>query len=765
MKFGPLKDFIQARRTVVVCLALVLGTALVYWRVSRFDFLNFDDQHYVYENPYVTGGLSAESVSWAFTTSFHDFWHPLTWCSHMLDCELFGVHAGMHHLMNVGFHALNTLLLFLLLLRMTGAFWRSAVVAALFALHPTHVESVAWVAERKDVLSGLFFFLTLGAYVEYSDVPGLRCQVSGAEAEELKVQSSKFKVQSSQLKGNVRGPMETREGTSNVQRPTSNVELGPAGSTLDVGRWMFDVRLWRRSFWYACALACFALGLMSKPMLVTLPFVLVLLDYWPLGRVQSPTSNVQSRGTEVSSFKFQVSSLQAGGTTGDCGAAKTDHASRSSHQIPHSPTHSPFPLPPLLEKLPFLFLALASAIVTYAGMKVGRHLQTSEETPWGLRWANVPVSYVRYLGELFWPHDLAILYPLPKHWEVWQVAGAVAVLLLVSWFVLTRRRSAPYLVIGWLVFLGMLTPVMGIISNGFQSIADRYLYLPSIGIFIAIVWGVAETFKVQSSQKEVAGSKFQLPSSEAGGTTGECAAAKTDHASRITHHTALALAAALLTTLGLLTWHQLGYWRDSLTVWSRCLAVTRDNVIAHYNLGFALQAAGRTTEGIEEYRQALKINPEDPISNVNLGAVLQEAGRPQEATNYLAKAVRLKPGEAKAQEDLGLALLDLGDFAAAAPHCAEAIRLDPKSARGLTAMGRAASGLGKSDEALRYYSEALALNPSDAQTHYHLGLEWMKRGVSGLAASSFEQATHLAPDWPEAQTQLAAARRAQKEGK
>jgi len=673
MSDAALKRFLESRRTLLVCLLLATTTFGIYWQVSRFEFTNYDEFIMILKNPYVLGGLTLQGVTWALTTSWFEYWHPLTWLSHMLDCELFGLNQGWPHLVNLGFHVANTLLLFAILQRMTGArqgrqegdcrmqnwrvFWCSAMVAALFALHPLHVESVAWIAERKDVLSALFFMLSLWAYVRNSE-----CRMQNAECRGGKVEDGMLHARS---------------------------RITPHAS-----RFTFHV-----SRFYLLSLFFFALGLMCKPMLVTLPFVLLLLDYWPLRRfeVQSSDSKIQTPPpVPPSRLPHHVSRI-------------THHASRITFQGVGRL---------VLEKLPFLALTVASSAITYLGAKAGGNILSADRVPWGLRLANVPVSYVRYLGKMIWPADLIPLYPMPSHWAGWQVGGAAVVLVLITLFVVLRARSAPYLIVGWLIFVGVLLPTIGLVQVGAQSIADRYTYIPSIGIFIAVVWAAAEWGSTRSRVAVLAGA-----------------------------------AAVVLVLFGCVTWVQAGYWRNSLTLWTHCLAVSPDNLVARYNLGYVLQHSGKTSDAIAQYQAALRLKPDHLDANLNLGIALVGSRRAREATNYLATAVRLKPDYARAWGALGLALYELGDYAGAVTHCAEAIRLDPDTFGPYVDMGRALSAQGKSDEALRYYAEGLRLSPGLAQTHYYLGLEWMKRRAFAQAEASFAEAVRLAPGWAEARAQ------------
>jgi Tfp pilus assembly protein PilF len=404
-------------------------------------------------------------------------------------------------------------------------------------------------------------------------------------------------------------------------------------------------------------------------------------------------------------------------------------------------------LPLLVEKAPFFALTIASCAITYLGVKAGGNIISSERVPWSLRLANVPVSYARYLGKLIWPTDLIALYPMPSHWAGWQVGGAVLVLVLISLFVALRARGAPFLIVGWLFFLGILVPTIGIVQAGFQSIADRYTYIPSIGIFIAVVWAVAEWAEGNSRAGVSPAPPSVLPEAsgpKAGGALGR----RGVHAALLT-----GVAAVLLLLCGYSTWVQTGYWRDSLALWTHCLRVCPENVVAHYNLGYVLQHSNKTSEAMDHYRAALQFKPDHLDANLNLGIALIGVGRAQEATNYLAAALRIKPNYARAQGAMGLALYELGNYAAAVVHCAEAIRLDPDAFGPYVDMGRALSSQGKSDDALRYYAEGLRLNPALPQTHYYLGLEWMKRGMFDQAAASFGEAVRLAPTWAQARAQ------------
>src|SRR5579862_3504181 len=448
-------------RPRTICLLLALITVLVYWPVRHADFLVFDDPDYVTYNSHVQAGLTWAGVKWAFTSWYASNWHPLTWLSHMLDSSLFGPNASASHIINVLFHTANVLLLFLLLYRATNKLWPAAFVAALFAWHPLHVESVAWVSERKDVLSTFFGLLSLLAYVGY--------------AQKFKVQSSKFNVD------------------------------------------------------YVLAIVFFALGLMAKPMLVTLPFVMLLLDFWPLERIRS-------FATVTDRARAQYASL-------------------------------------LFEKIPFFALTIASSIITYLAQR-GEAVMSFEQRPLGLRLANAAVAYVEYLAKTFWPAHLAVIYPLPHEIPSWQVVATALLLTGVTVFAWCMRRNAPYLLVGWLWFLGTLVPVIGIVQVGGQALADRYAYVPLIGIFLAITWGAADLiarFRVQTALTA-------------------------------------AIAAVVLMGSAAATERQLTFWDNSEKLFRHALDITTGNAIAHVNLGVALEQDHRE-DALVEYRKALDLAP------------------------------------------------------------------------------------------------------------------------------------------------------------
>ena len=575
------------RRDWLIMALLAAATVAVFWQVSRHEFVNFDDPAYVTHNPMVQQGLTWPGVAWAFGELHGEatYWHPVTWLSHMLDCQLFGLRPAGHHLSSLFLHTLNTLLLFVLLRRMTGRRGPSAMVAALFALHPLQVDSVAWIAERKNLLSTLFFMLTLWAYARYAEV-----------------QSLKSKVQS------------PKPAASSSRHAPHNTQQGPR-STLHAPRF------------YVLSLSFFALGLMSKPMLVTLPFVMLLLDYWPLHRF------------ELKTIDFRFKTL----------------------------------LPLLWEKLPFLALSAASSLVTIQGHKSLGALVSVEQLPVSDRLANAVVACALYLRKLVWPVDLSVFYLHPGRWPAEAVVGSVLLLLGVTAAAVWQGRRRPYLIVGWLWFLGMLVPVIGLVQAHVQALADRFAYVPAIGVFVMVVWAVAE---------------WTAPGRK------RCA-----------------LAALILAGCVWMTSLQLRHWRNSVTLLRRVVQVEPNNFVGRLMLGNTFLEGRQLDAALREYQASLRQRPEYPDAWLHAGAVLIEQGKPAEAMPYLLQAIQLAPAWPEPQRRLALALQRQGRNEEARAVYQKLISLMPPTAEGYRDL---ADMLGEGQqfaEAVHYYREALRLKP------------------------------------------------------
>jgi tetratricopeptide (TPR) repeat protein len=593
-----------------VCLFLAAIIWVVFGQTLRHEFVNFDDELYVSENPTVTGGLNLKGVEWAFTHIVVYNWHPLTMMSHMLDCRLYGLNSGGHHLTNILLHTATAILLFLVLRRMTGRLWRSAFVAAVFAIHPLRVESVAWVAERKDVLSGLFFILTLWAYVRY------------------------------------------------VRRPFS------------LGRYLLMVFL-------------FALGLLSKPMVVTLPFVLLLLDYWPLNRFAPLTlAPVVTRN-------------------GD---------SLKNHSVLWRL---------ILEKIPLLALIGAACVATIVAQK-----DIIVPVPLALRIGNAAVSYIVYLRQMLWPAALAVLYPYPQNGlPVWKITLAVVLLAAISSGVYLRRKKEPYLLIGWLWYLGMLIPAIGLVQSGLRAYADRYTYLPQIGLYLLLTWAAADLCTGWRHHRVVLG----------GGST------------------------IVLTALIFCARTQTAYWQNSESLWTHTIACTPDNYVAHNDLGYALLQKGRVDEAITYFQKALQINPDYAEAHNNLGNILLKMGKVDEAITHYQKALQIKPDNAVIRNNLGNALLVMGKVDEAITHYQKTLQINPDYAEAHNSLGSALLQKGKMDEAMVHFQTALEINPDFAEAHNNLGNALFKMGKVDEAIVHYQKALQINPNDAEAQINLGSA--------
>jgi Flp pilus assembly protein TadD len=599
---------LNMKNKALTSLLLVAAIWAVYWQVGNHQFVNYDDGRYILENPHVRTGLTGQNFVWAFTATYASNWHPLTWLSHMLDVQLFGLNPGPHHLVNVMFHSLNTVLLFLLLLRMTGAYWESVFIAALFALHPLHVESVAWVAERKDVLSAFFWMLTLLFYARYAERPGR-------------------------------------------------------------GR-------------YLLTLGSFALGLMAKPMLVTLPIVLLLIDYWPLGRLRFGQSGL-----------LQARAAQAQETS---------------------------PRRLVWEKIPFIALSAASSIVTLYAQHKGGAVSSIKAVPIGFRLINALWAYLLYLGKMVWPVDLAVLYPLPPTLSVVQGLSAGVFLAGMSILVIRSAKRHPYFLVGWLWYLVTLVPVIGLVQVGSQSMADRYSYLPLIGIFIMLAWGM----------RLIAGND------------------------RVRRTAVAATAIVLVIAFSATTWHQLGYWKNSFTLFGHAASAVPDNCIAHEALGLVLAKSGRFDEAISHYSESLRIWPEYDRALIGMGNVLVRQGKLEEAAAFANKALRVKPDSSEAHFLLGFVLMKQGNNDEALYHYFAGLRSDPDNEGIHHVIGVILGVQGKLDESIEQFKEALRIKPDYADAHYGLGVSLLRQGKLDESIGHLTEALQLKPDFVQARLSL-----------
>lgn len=632
---------------ILMCLLLAAAAVAAFWPVLHLGFINFDDNVYVRENPHVLGGLSWENVRWAWSTGEAANWHPLTWMSHMLDVDVSGPTAAAQHTTNLVLHVANVLLLFLLLAQLTGAGWRSAVVAALFGLHPLHVESVTWISERKDVLSAFFFFLALWSYAGY-----------------------------------VSHRTEEGEAAKNASSPRGGWSLPGVPA-----HW-FSSPGW----FYGLSLGFFALGLMSKPMVVTLPFVLLLLDYWPLQRLE-----IKNQGPGAKSLRALFK-----------------------------------------EKLPFFGLAAASCLATFVAQR--RAGAVAQTLPFLARAENAVVSYARYVGKTFWPANLCILYPHPTYWPaVVVVVSGLVVAALCAVAVLQWQRR-PWVAVGWFWFLGTLVPAIGLVQVGAQAMADRYTYLPGIGLFIAVVWTVHE-----------------LAERALGRTEAGSAEAQTSKPAPPVGIAFPAFGVAVTLVFLALSRHQLGYWKDSETIFRHTIKVTKNNSFAHGNLAQALVDEGNIPEAIKEYREAIRLWPDDSVAYNTLGNLLASEGKFDEAIVTLQGALKRRPKDAYAHSNLGLMLIQRGRTDEAVAQFRQAVTLAPHDANFQNNLGAALARKGELDEAIVHYQEAIRIWPDFAKAHQSLGVALGRKGRLDESINELQRALQLQPDYPEARQNLALA--------
>ncbi|MBZ5637179.1 MAG: tetratricopeptide repeat protein [Acidobacteriia bacterium] len=607
-----------ARQRTIAIVLLATATIIAFSSVGGNGFLDYDDDEYVTLNPHVRSGLTAQGLAWAFTSFHAGNWHPLTWLSHMLDVQFFGLDAGKHHVTSVALHAANAMLLFLLLLRMTGAVGRSAFVALLFAVHPLHVQSVAWIAERKDVLSTLFWLSAIGVYA---------------------------------------GWVKSRH---------------PAR--------------------YAALVALCALALASKPMAITLPFTLLLLDYWPLGRLGARRSN-----REVG------------------------------------------PWSALREKMPLLPLCAASAVLTVASQRAGEAIAGASVLPIGQRLLNAAVAMAAYLVKTVRPTGLAVFYPHPREaLPAWQIVAAVAFLLLVTSAAVRLRRTRPYLLFGWLWYLGTLLPVIGLVQVGEHAMADRYTYVPLVGVFVAVVWGIHDASESLSRRLSV-GRRDAPPRGPR-----------------------VAAAVGIVAIVGciVLTRAEVRRWRDGETLFTRALEVTRDNYVAHLQLGGVRIRQGRLDEAENHYREALRTDPDRSLALLGVGTVLFRRGEVPEAIEQFRLSLRIDPMHAGTHVDLGVALKRMGRTEEAMAQFREAVRLDPDLSSAHAELGVALAEAGRLDEGVEQLRDALRLEAASlvrADIECNWGTVLAARALYHEAASHFSEAIRLDPAYGRAHGNLAIA--------
>jgi protein O-mannosyl-transferase len=575
---------INSRKQIfLVCIVLIIATLAVFWQVNKFDFINFDDPVYVTQNSNIQSGITRNGLLWALGTTHAKFWHPLSWLSLMFDYQLYGLNAGGYHLTNLILHILSTLLLFWLFNRMTKKIWQSAFVAAAFALHPLHVESVAWIAERKDVLSAFFWMLTLCLYVYYTEKPMIRR--------------------------------------------------------------------------YLLVLFSFACALMSKPMVITLPVVMILLDYWPLGRFEMKKGNLV--------------------------------------------------LWQLREKMPlFILSAVFSGITLFA-----QHNQTAKGFPLCSRIANAFVSFITYLGKTFIPVNMAVFYPFPDKIPLGQVSAAALLIIVISVAVIIMMKRLPYLFVGWFWHMIILLPVIGIIQIGSHAMADRYHYLPSIGIAVMLAWGAPHLFQRKDRRKEIL----------------------------------LPLGIVSLAIMAFLTWQQCGYWKDSISIFNHSLQVTKDNFLARNNRGTAFSKIGQYDLAIEDYNAAISLNPDAEVYN-NRGVAYANIHQYQLAVDDYNEAIKLKHDYTDAYNNRGIVYYKLGRHQLAVEDFSQAIGLKPDNAMYYKDRGNAYFELSQYQKAIKDYNEAIRLKPDYLTAYNNRGNAYSELGQQQLAIEDYRTAIRLKPD-------------------
>ena len=596
-------NLLKKHPVTIICVFLTIALCSVYLQVKDHQFIDFDDEQYVTENSHVLSGLNLENIKWAFTSTYATNWHPLTWISHMMDVSIFGMKPGMHHLTNVIFHILNSILLLIVLNQMTGALWRSAAVAVLFALHPLHVESVAWIAERKDVLSTFFWMLTMLSYYRYV-------------------------------------------GSRTIPK-------------------------------YLLMLLFFGLGLMAKPMLVTLPFVLLLLDFWPLKREELYLANNGS-----------LAELSLWPKINPRGILRL-----------------------ILEKVPLMIMALAASGVTFYAQSVGGSVNSLERVSFASRIQNVIISYVAYLWKMVWPLNLAVFYPYPKLFNMLAVVMCLWLLFAITVIVVMSMRRLPYLFTGWFWYLGTMVPVIGIVQVGSQSMADRYTYIPLIGIFVMLTWGIPELLD-----------KWQFK--------------------KIALATLIGIVIPILIVC---SWMQVGYWKNSNTLFEHALNVTVNNDVAHYSLAKDFIDHGEFDDALKHCTEALKINPYNSHANNIMGLVLKKRGEISKAISYYSKAIQIDSNYVDAYNNLGSAFIDQGKNNEAVRQFSKAIAIEPECVFAYINMGVALYNQGRINEAIQSYQKAIQIKADSFEAHYNLALALLSQGKKDEAIEQFNFVLRINP--------------------
>jgi protein O-mannosyl-transferase len=633
---------LKNKQIPLIYLLLTVAVIIAFRQVNQCDFISYDDPLYVTENTHIMNGVTVDAVRWAFTNTYANFWHPLTMISLMLDDEFFGLNPRWYHLTNLLLHMANTLLLFSVFNRMTKAPWRSAFVAALFALHPLHVESVAWVAERKDVLSSFFWMLTLGAYIHYVEHPRFRS--------------------------------------------------------------------------YLAVLTFLALGLMAKPMLVTLPFVLLLLDYWPLQRLQGAGSGKRGAGSENENTSLVAEPLFANKRKGKSSRKLTVQAIVQEEKPADGKYQWASVRPLLIEKMPFFAMAAISSIVTFFVQQKGGAVASLEVIPLGVRMANAFVSYIIYIGKTIWPNNLAVLYPYQGWLPFWHVLGAALLLVAVTTTVILKAKRFPYLAMGWLWFAGTLVPVIGIVQVGQQAMADRYTYVPLIGLFIMAAWGIPELLKNWRYRKEVLAE----------------------------------MSALILTCLFILTWAQAGYWRSNITLFSHALEATSDNYLIQENRGVAYAKLGNYSRAIEDYDRAIEINPKHVDTYNERGAAYAKLGNYSRAIEDYERAIGINPESVLSYVYRGAAYIELANPGQALSDYDRAIGIDPENPDGYANRGAAYDKLGNYRQAVSDFDRAIEINSEYAWAYNGRGASYAKLGNFSQANSDYDKAIEIKPEYAEA---------------